>query len=105
MLLTDLAPCLDLLLSVLVILGKKYVPHAVVIAASLSNEEVFIKPHPKLMQDRDRFFRLMEQTTHTRIRYDARQHSDALSALRIFRLVAMFVNDTCHCVLCYSTGS
>ncbi len=61
------------------------IPHCVIIAAALSQQEVFLLPHPRMMSDPKRYVSMVAHSTFGRIRFDHGRLSDIVSVVDLIR--------------------
>ncbi len=65
------------------ICGGFCLPHIVVMAASLSLEDVFVLPHPRVVEKRSDYLFLVGKTTKGRVKFDRDTHSDPIAVVRL----------------------
>jgi hypothetical protein len=61
------------------------IPHCVIIAAALSQQEVYLLPHPRMMSDPKRYVSMVAHSTFGRIRFDQGRLSDIVSVVDLIR--------------------
>jgi predicted RNA-binding Zn ribbon-like protein len=62
----------------------RLLPHTVIVAAALSQQEVFVSPHPR-MTDTQRFASMVAHSTYGRLAFDRGRLSDMISSVELVR--------------------
>lgn len=62
----------------------RLLPHTVIIAAALSQQEVFVSPHPR-MTDTQRFASMVAHSTYGRLAFDRGRLSDMIASVELVR--------------------